>query len=434
MNVSPAYVEGRAETEIWAKANPGTWQGQPDYAEYQWMRNGIDLEYKTSDYYLSSFDVGASVSFRTKVYSPGYLPTEAVSKPAGPIVQPRRPNVLGEASVGSILRTDFSLSEVVVPAGSSPVVKSRWVGPPYVERPTAPTYRPTVQDQHHNYEQNYIAAEVTVSVGWDNLRVVTSEWKEDIRDSHWSSGFNGDGTTDILARDRSGLLSMYPTSTRGGWEAPRVIGQGWSEMTSIFKTGDLNRDGRNDVVARDSTGRLYLYPGDGQGGWLQRQQLGTGWNVFNTIFATTSTQEGGHSGIYGRDANGTLWYYGTGYDGGLAYAGHPIGTGWNMFNAVFPAGDFNGDGVEDLMGRTPSGLLYSYQVDGSKIEKRDIIGVGWNTMAKVGAAGDFNADGYQDVYAIDYSGRMHMYYGNGAGGWKGAEVVGWGWGGFTAVF
>lgn len=434
VNLSPAYVEGRPETGIWARANLGTWQGGISEADYQWTRDGVDTEYKSYDYYLSSFDVGASVSFRTKVYASGYLPTDAVSKPVGPVVQPRRPNVLGEASVGSILRTDFSLSELVVPSGSKPVVTSRWVGPPWLERPTAPTYRPTLQDQHHNYSENYIAAEVTVAVGWDILRVVTSQWKENIRDSHWSSGFNGDGTTDILTRDRSGLLSMYPTSTQGGWEGPRVIGQGWSEMTSIFKAGDLNRDGKNDVVARDSTGRLYLYPGDGQGGWLQRQQLGTGWNVFNSIFSTTSTQQGGHSGIYGRDANGTLWYYGTGYDGGLAYAGYPVGTGWSMFNTVFPAGDFNGDGVEDLMGRTPAGLLYSYQVDGSEISKREVIGSGWNIMARMGAAGDFNADGNQDVYGIDYSGRMHMYYGNGAGGWKGSAVVGWGWGGFTAVF
>ncbi|WP_217376899.1 FG-GAP repeat domain-containing protein [Paenarthrobacter ureafaciens] len=289
-------------------------------------------------------------------------------------------------------------------------------------------------DQKHGYWENYIAAEVTVSVGWEKLRVVTSERREWIRDSHWSSGFNGDGTTDILARDRSGILTMYPTGLQGGWQPPRTIGQGWSGMTSIFKTGDLDRDTRNDVVARDATGRLYLYPGDGQGGWLQQRQIGTGWNIFNTIFATTSPQEGGHSGIYGRDSNGTLWHYGSGSDGSLAYAGFPVGTGWNMFNTVFPAGDFNGDGIEDLMGRTPSGLLYSYQVDGSKIYQRSVIGVGWDVMAKVGAAGDFNADGHQDVYAIDYSGRMHMYYGNGSGGWKGSAVVGWGWGGLTAVF
>ncbi|GAA2854759.1 FG-GAP repeat domain-containing protein [Paenarthrobacter ilicis] len=435
VNLAPAFVEGVPETGIWARANLGKWQGSVSHADYQWMRNGVDHERKTYDYDFSSFDVGSVVSFRAVIYAPGYLPTETVSKAAGPIIEPRRPKVLGEGAVGSILRTDFSLAEVPVPSGAKPVVTYRWVGPPYAERPGGATYRPTPQDQAHNYPNHYVAAEVTVSSGWDTLRLVTSQWKENIKDSHWSSGFDGDGTTDVLARDQSGLLSMYPTSTQGGWLAPRVIGQGWSGMTSIIKTGDLDRDGRNDVVARDAAGRLFLYPGNGLGGWLQQRQIGTGWNVFNTIFAATSTNgDGGHSGIYGRDANGTLWYFASYSGGGLAYAGYPVGTGWNMFNTVFPAGDFNGDGVEDLMGRTPSGLLYSYRLNGSSIDQTQVIGNGWQVMARIGAAGDFNADGHQDIYGIDYSGRMHMYYGNGAGGWKGSAIVGWGWGGFTAVF
>ena len=435
VNITPAFVEGAPETEIWARANLGTWQGSVSRADYQWMRNGVDHERKTYEYDFSSFDVGSMISFRAVVYARGYLPTEIVSKAVGPIIQPRRPKVLGEGAVGSILRTDFSLAEVPVPSGANPVVKYRWVGPPYAERPGGATYRPTPQDQAHNYPNHFVAAEVTVSSGWDTLRLVTSQWKENIKDSHWSSGFDGDGTTDILTRDQSGLLSMYPTSTQGGWQAPRMIGHGWSGMTSIIKTGDLDRDGKNDVVARDAAGRLFLYPGDGQGGWLQQRQIGTGWNVFNSIFAATSTNlDGGHSGIYGRDANGTLWYFSSYSGGGLVYGGHPVGTGWNMFNTVFPAGDFNGDGVEEVMGRTPSGLLYSYRLNGSSIDQVQVIGNGWQVMSRIGAAGDFNADGHQDVYGIDYSGRMHMYYGDGAGGWKGSAVVGWGWGGFTAVF
>jgi len=55
-------------------------------------------------------------------------------------------------------------------------------------------------------------------------------------------------------------------------------------------------------------------------------------------------------------------------------------------------------------------------------------------MSRIGGAGDFNGDGFNDVWAIDTAGQLNMYYGSGIGGWKGAGVVGWGWGGFTAVF
>ncbi len=52
-------------------------------------------------------------------------------------------------------------------------------------------------------------------------------------------------------------------------------------------------------------------------------------------------------------------------------------------------------------------------------------------MTAIGAAGDIDGNGNHDVYAVDGSGQLLAYYGDGDGGWNGAAVVGWGWGGFT---
>jgi hypothetical protein len=42
-------------------------------------------------------------------------------------------------------------------------------------------------------------------------------------------------------------------------------------MTALQAAGDMNSDGKDDLLARDSTGRLWIYPGDrkliGAGGW-----------------------------------------------------------------------------------------------------------------------------------------------------------------------
>jgi hypothetical protein len=38
---------------------------------------------------------------------------------------------------------------------------------------------------------------------------------------------------------------------------------------------DFNRDGFTDLVARDTTGRLWLYPGNGTGGFLARHLMAT---------------------------------------------------------------------------------------------------------------------------------------------------------------
>ncbi|MDO6142059.1 VCBS repeat-containing protein, partial [Paenarthrobacter aurescens] len=61
------------------------------------------------------------------------------------------------------------------------------------------------------------------------------------------------------------------------------VGQGWNVMTSITGPGDFNGDGRSDVLARDNSGTLWLYPGNGSGGWLARVQAGQGWNIMTAV-------------------------------------------------------------------------------------------------------------------------------------------------------
>ncbi|MFP3802121.1 hypothetical protein SB764_38495, partial [Paraburkholderia sp. SIMBA_027] len=42
---------------------------------------------------------------------------------------------------------------------------------------------------------------------------------------------------------------------------------------------DFTSDGRTDVVARDGSGALWLYPGNGSGGWLDPERAGQGWGA-----------------------------------------------------------------------------------------------------------------------------------------------------------
>ena len=46
---------------------------------------------------------------------------------------------------------------------------------------------------------------------------------------------------------------------------------------------DYNSDGRVDLLARDSSGSLWLYPGNGAGGCLPRVRVGGGWNVMTAL-------------------------------------------------------------------------------------------------------------------------------------------------------
>jgi hypothetical protein len=93
----------------------------------------------------------------------------------------------------------------------------------------------------------------------------TATFKATFASAMKSTDFNGDGRADLLARDSSGVLWLYPGNGTGAL-LPRVkIGSGWNTMTALTGPGDLNGDGRADLLARDSSGVLWFYP---------RQRLG----------------------------------------------------------------------------------------------------------------------------------------------------------------
>jgi hypothetical protein len=100
------------------------------------------------------------------------------------------------------------------------------------------------------------------------------------------SEFEGatDGRTALIARTKSGQLLLYRSEgAPAKWYAAKVIGSGWSSFTSISSPGDLSGDGIADIVARDSSGRLWLYPGTGSGSLGARKQIGSGWNSLRIV-------------------------------------------------------------------------------------------------------------------------------------------------------
>jgi hypothetical protein len=96
--------------------------------------------------------------------------------------------------------------------------------------------------------------------------------------------FNGDSHADLLVRDGTGALWLYPGDGAGGWLPRTSTGTGWSAMTAMTGPGDFDGDRKTDALARNSLGQLLLYRGDGTGGWLTPAGLvGSGWNGMTAI-------------------------------------------------------------------------------------------------------------------------------------------------------
>lgn len=145
---------------------------------------------------------------------------------------------------------------------------------------------------------------------------------------------NGDGNADVLARNSTGTLYLYPGDGASGWLPRRQVGTGWNGMTAIVGPGDFNRDGLVDVLARDTTGALYLYSSNPHFGWLPRRQVGTGWDTMTALAGPGDFSGDGFVDVLARNGYGQLLLYRGNGAAGWLLPPSLIGSGWNTRTIV----------------------------------------------------------------------------------------------------
>ncbi|MDN4645555.1 GH25 family lysozyme [Arthrobacter sp. PsM3] len=238
--------------------------------------------------------------------------------------------------------------------------------------------------------------------------------------------FNGDGKGDLLARKPDGSLWFYPGNGTGAYGTPKKIGDyGWEVFDAFAGVGDFNGDGKNDLVARKPDGTLWLYQGTGRvdtasNGYSGATKIGlAGWEVFDTITGVGDFNGDGKNDLLARKPDGSLWLYkgtgkvdaaNSGYQGAVKVGDY----GWDAFDQLVGAGDFNADGKNDLLARRPDGTLWLYPGDGSGKPGATIrIGTGWNVYDRILNGWDLNGDKTPDLVARRPDGSLWAYSGTG---------------------
>jgi Fibronectin type III domain/FG-GAP-like repeat/Multicopper oxidase len=236
------------------------------------------------------------------------------------------------------------------------------------------------------------------------------------------SDFNRDGFTDMITRDTSGVLYLYPGNGAGGFLTRVTLGSGWSSYT-LVTPGDVNGDGNADILARDSAGVLWLYPGNGTSGLSARRQIASGWNGY-TITDAGDMNGDNHYDLMARDSAGVLWFYPM--TGNAVFGTRSqIGAGWNGYTFMGP-GDMTGDGLADILARDSGGILYLYAGNGAGgVTGRVQISTGWNTAAAMLTPGNWNRAGGNDLITRE-SANLFLYPGDNASGFGARIQIGTG--------
>ncbi|MCA0435542.1 MAG: FG-GAP-like repeat-containing protein [Actinobacteria bacterium] len=175
--------------------------------------------------------------------------------------------------------------------------------------------------------------------------------------------FDGMGDTDILARDASGQLMLSSPNGSGNMTEPeRIGGTGWQQFDVVTVAGDWNGDGTPDILARNRwNGDLWLYPGNGNGGFKAASKIGNGWGDMQTIVAPGDWNGDGLPDIIATNrTNWNMYFYSGNGKGGFARAGIQIGNGWGSIKSFAGVGSWDGNGRPSLVAVTFDGVGVVY--------------------------------------------------------------------------
>lgn len=258
---------------------------------------------------------------------------------------------------------------------------------------------------------------ILVGTGWQEMSLTVGWWN------------SKDAYPGVIGQDGKGNLYRYTNAGAGALSGGVLIGTGFGGHQ--FNQLDFDGDGNQDIVSRTNDGTMRLYRSNGVGSFFAEPSrvIGNGWSAMTSVSSAAGFNGAGSQGLQARTANGDLYYYpAVSESWGNRFL---IGVGWNDANVISGA-PVNveatlGVDTQDVVAARQDGNLYRYPGSGStSLLPAELIGVQW-TGLKAGFLTDWNKDGALDILAQWNDGRLSVYPGFKGRGYGAPISLGTGW-------
>ncbi|MFE4867908.1 FG-GAP-like repeat-containing protein [Streptomyces sp. NPDC056682] len=217
----------------------------------------------------------------------------------------------------------------------------------------------------------------------------------------------------LFGRKSDGHLYDYEPKGTGGVQAAADLGGGFGDATALVQANVSAGGTGNDLYYR-MAGTLYYTAEEG----IDTKVIGTGWDTYNLLVPAGNMGGTADPDLIARDTTGALWLYQGKPDGTFQPKIRIGSSGWNGMNQLVGRGDFTGDGKNDLLARGTDGTLYIYPGTGNAVADATIgsritVGKGWETYKQLVSTGDNDGDGRADLIGSDAAGALWLLKGTG---------------------
>lgn len=234
-----------------------------------------------------------------------------------------------------------------------------------------------------------------------------------------------DASSYVLALDPTGTLWGYPFA-KSQWGVRVQLAGGLSGFTQVLP-GPFRGSGHRDLIAVDAQRVAWILPGNGTTSFGAPVRLTDAWRDSVRITPAGDFSGDGVQDVFTTQPDGRLLLW-RGLEDGNFRPGVEVGTGWNTIDYIAGGNDLTRDGRPDLLARRTTGELVVFRGNGqSGWSATTQVGHGWGGMDKIIVPGDFSGDGLVDVLASDTAGVLRAYHGRSDGTLNSAGQVGSGW-------